>query len=202
MFSPRNLWSEQLKFDVNAFTLAQVESIVEAGDLELACQLETMGDYYRSEKDFHRAEVLYLIVLALRKKALGLHDSRVAISLLNVADLYRQKGVNQDAEHLYQQALSIMETLLGAGHLTVALSMQLLVDSYLAQERYAEAEPLQFKLLQFWENALGPDHEAVAARQDRYLRLLNRANLPEKAMLLRLRNNAKSSGTPRRRKEP
>jgi tetratricopeptide (TPR) repeat protein len=131
--------------------------------LDWANSLAWLGDLYRSQGNYERAEPLLQQALHLRQDLLGGRHSVVASSLNNLALLYYSQGRYEEAEPLYQQALHPYQDLLGDRHPDVAQSLNNLAALYYSQGRYEEAEPLYQQALHLSLDLLGGRHPAVAS---------------------------------------
>jgi CHAT domain-containing protein len=122
--------------------LALREAVLGGTHLEVAACLHLLGDIYRQQGDFARAEPLFQRALAIREAALGMNHPDVASSLNSLANLYREQGLYKQAEPLYQRALAIFEAALGTHHPLVAQAVSNIAQLRLAQHRLADALPL------------------------------------------------------------
>ena len=102
--------------------------------------------------------------IAIREKAGGSDDLKVAVSLNILGMLYLRQGRYSKAEPLLKRSLSIYEKELG--HNTdiglIGLTLSRLGELYSEEGRYSEAEPLLKRALSLSEESLGTDHLNVA----------------------------------------
>lgn len=125
---------------------------------EMASPLFSLGNLYRTQRQFEKAESLLLRALALRKQELGPEHFHTAGSLRGLALLYMECGRYNEAEVLYQRAFAIYEQTLGPAHPQVALALMQFGQLYMMQQRYSEAEGLYQRSLALQERIYAPEH--------------------------------------------
>jgi len=128
----------------------------------VATSLNNLGELYRAQGAYDKAEPLYVRALAIREQVLGPMHPHVAQSLNNLAALYQAQGAYAKVEPLYVRALAISEKALGPTHPDVAPCLNNLAELYREQGTYDKAEPLYVRALAIVEKALGPMHPHVA----------------------------------------
>ncbi|WP_257448435.1 CHAT domain-containing tetratricopeptide repeat protein [Archangium lipolyticum] len=138
------------------------ETVLGDSHLDVAANLNLLGNLYRKQGGHARAELLLQRALAIREAALGTQHPDVAQTLNSLANLYWKQGLYNRAEPLYERALAIREAALGKQHPDVAASLNNLGVLYNEQGKYSRAEPLYERALVIREAALGKQHPDVA----------------------------------------
>ncbi|HEU5375832.1 MAG TPA: tetratricopeptide repeat protein [Ktedonobacteraceae bacterium] len=125
---------------------------------EISSPLFSLGNLYRAQRQFEKAESLLLRALALRQQELGPEHFHTAGSLRGLALLYMECERYDEAEALYQRAFTIYEQTLGPEHPQVALALMQLGQLYVMQQRYSEAEGFYQRSLVLQECIYAPEH--------------------------------------------
>jgi CHAT domain-containing protein/Tfp pilus assembly protein PilF len=108
-------------------------------------------------KDYHQADSLYNIILALKKEVYGVNHIEYANSLTSLANLYKKTGRFAEAEPLYLQSIAIRKVASGEKNPDYINSINSLASLYNIQGRYQEAEPLFRKVMDLSKQAYSSD---------------------------------------------
>ena len=98
--------------------------------LNVADSLTKLGELYRMQAQYAKAEPRLRRALQIREKALGRDHPTVALSLSKLGELYRLQGRYAEAESILERALSIRQKVLGLDHADVAASFMTLARLY------------------------------------------------------------------------
>lgn len=108
------------------------------------------------------SDFYFLRALAIREKALGPNDTRVADVLNNLALAYLKAADYARAEPVLQRVLAINEKALGPDDPSIAGDYNNLGGLYLETGDYVRAEAMFERALAIHEKALGRNHSALA----------------------------------------
>lgn len=183
---------------MNAQQLAEAAAILEdiARKIEesygpehhyLALALKPLADVYDILRVYHKAEPLYIKLISIRRRVLGLDHPDTAEGIGNLASLYHEQGIHLKAIPLYKQALEITEKALGPNHPRTATSIENLASMYLDAELYEKAESLFRRALAINQINLGPNHQDTANSLNSLAALYDNQGLHEKAEPLYLK---------------
>ncbi|MBI3927405.1 MAG: tetratricopeptide repeat protein [Armatimonadetes bacterium] len=126
---------------------------------DVATLVHDLGDYYRTLRQYERAEFLLKQALEIRTGKLGAPDDpALPQALETLGRVYEEQGKAREAGQQYQRALEILEAQLGPDDPEVVGRLNNLVIMYRMYGRYGDAEPLYERMLELRENSLGPDH--------------------------------------------
>lgn len=144
-----------------------LEKVAESHDIEgkLMDQRIFSKEGATSEKlkiESAEVEALYMRVIEIRERALGVEHPEVAKGLSGLANLYLSSENYAKAQPLFMRALMIREKALGPDHLEVAQSLDDLARNLTFQKDYDGAESLLLRALKVREMALGENHIFVA----------------------------------------
>jgi CHAT domain-containing protein/Tfp pilus assembly protein PilF len=128
---------------------------------EVATALSNLGQHYYLQRDYEKAESLYLRALAIREKAFEPDHPDIAEVLNKLGSVYVDQMLYAKAEPLKLRALAIREKAFGPDHPDVAQALSNLGFLYMQEGLYAKAEPLQQRALAIREKTFGPDHSDV-----------------------------------------
>src|ERR1700678_1176668 len=102
--------------------------------------------------DWNNAEKLFVQVMDMRKKLLGVEHPDTLKSMANLAITYQNQGRWNEAEQLMSRKL------LGAEHPDTLTSMANLAVTYQNQGRWNEAEQLNVQVMDMMKKLLGAEH--------------------------------------------
>ena len=125
--------------------------------------LKDLGDVYRVQGDYAKAEALLQRALAIREASSEKNKANVAKIFNSQAEMYRAQGQYAKAVALYLKAIAIVEQSVGANDPFLGLPLHNLAELYRNQGSYAKAEALYLRVLALWAASLGPNHPYVAA---------------------------------------
>ncbi len=131
-----------------------------------------MGDLYRLQGEFAKAEPLLKQALAMRQKEYGEQHWTTARSLQDLGLLYFDQGHYSEAEPLLRKSLQIRESVLQPEDPNITRGLDSLARLLTAQGKYAEAEPLFQRAVSIGEKWLPP--ERLAQVYENYAGLLTR----------------------------
>jgi CHAT domain-containing protein/Tfp pilus assembly protein PilF len=123
--------------------------------------LKDLGDVYRVQGDYAKAEALLQRALAIREASADKNNANVAKIFNSQAEMYRAQGQYAKAEALYLKAIAIVEQSVGTSDPFLGLPLLNLAELYRNQGSYAKAEEFYLRVLALWVPSLGP-HPYVA----------------------------------------
>jgi len=144
---------------LRALDIAEKSKIATSQTWEI---LKDLGDIYRLQGDYARAEELLQRALAIREAASDENKANVAKIYNSQAEMYRVQGQYAKAEALYLKAIAIVEQSVGANDPFLGIPLGNLAELHRIQGNYAKAEELYLRALALWVPALG-SHPYVAA---------------------------------------
>ncbi len=139
-------------------------AIEQAGnDVELQARLHhALGTIALNQKRYQQALEEYRTATALRERAFGAGDWRVALSRGMAASTLRRMHKNDEAAKEHLAALAALEAALGPNHPRVASLLNNVAISLSRVERYEEARELYQRSLAIRTAVFGPEHESLA----------------------------------------
>jgi tetratricopeptide (TPR) repeat protein len=165
----RNSRDVGAKLTVGELLDKAAEKVAELKDqpLIMAQMADTLGNVYRNQGQFDKAQTLLQQALAIRLELQGEDHTDTAASFYHVAWLLQDQGKLRDAEKLYRKALAIQQKHFGDTSLEAARTMfnlaWLLSDQFIdpAAARYEESEKLFRLVLKIRQEKLGENHREV-----------------------------------------
>ncbi len=106
----------------------------------------------------NEAEELWVQMMEICKKTLGIDHPDTLISMNNLASTFRNQGRWEAAEELQLQVVEIRKKKLGIDHPDTLKSMNNLASTFRAQGRWEAAEELHLQVLEIRKKKLGIDH--------------------------------------------
>ena len=140
----------------------QNENTLKEDSQKIIDNLSNLASIYKSQGDYHKAELLTKEALSISKKYMGEESPIVATFLNNIAVIMREQGKNTQAESLLLKALAIHEKTLGPDHPYLAIDLDNLAESYREQGKYLEAEPLYKRSIMINSKVYGSNHPNLA----------------------------------------
>ena len=119
---------------LRALDIAEKSKIATSQTWEI---LKDLGDLYRLQGDYARAEELLQRTLAIREAASDENKANVAKIYNSQAEMYRAQGQYAKAEALYLKAIAIVEQSVGANDPFLGLPLLNLAELYRNQGGYA-----------------------------------------------------------------
>lgn len=132
---------------------------------DVALQTEVMlsaGGAYTQLGKPEEAEELFQEAVAMRRKAWGDHDARVAAAMSALGNAYAMRGDLERGITAHRDAAAVAEAGLGSNHPTVGSMLGNLGSDYLYALRAPEAVAQFERALAIAETAYGPAHRDVA----------------------------------------
>ena len=120
-----------------------------------------LGDLYERQGRYDQASAFYQQALAIRRKALGTHNT-VATTLTLVGDFYAAHGQPAKAVPLYREAVAMREMVLGKDHPAVATSLIGLAKLCISMGDQDQAERYYQRALFIFGSTFGPENPHVA----------------------------------------
>jgi len=111
-------------------------------DRRLASVLYQLGEVYRRQHDFTKAEPYFWRALPIWAQSVGAEHPEMATSLTGLAQLYQAKHEYQKAEPLVKQALQILEKAFGMDHPNILPSLEEYSSLLTLMNRDEEAKKL------------------------------------------------------------
>ncbi|KAB8072454.1 violaceus kinesin [Aspergillus leporis] len=140
--------------------------------------LSRIGKCLQSDGRYNEAEILFIDVLKIRERTLGLGHLDTLASASNLGSVLDDEGKYEEAEAMHRRALEGREKVLGPEHPDTLASVDHLGSALIGQAKYEEAEAMYQRNLKGTEKALGPEHPdtlasvsnlgSVLARQGKY----------------------------------
>ena len=143
--------------------VALVKSRHAESSLEYAEALHQLATTYFFQSRHTEAEPIYLQVLAIRERALGIGHESVLTVLDTLATLYNFTRRPQLAEPLLKRVLAERERAVGPEHPALANALRSLAEVQSAAQRYGEAETHIRRALALYEKSSGSPVEIVQA---------------------------------------
>lgn len=119
--------------------------------------LNNLAGLYTTNKDYHKAELIFNEVLENRTHVLGERHAQIAVTLNNLGTLYREQEQYEKAKPFYEKALDIYEEVFDKNHPYIATTLNNLAELDLKNGEYKKAESryqrsLNIRLKEFGEN--------------------------------------------------
>ncbi len=130
--------------------------------VETANILYSLGELYRTQKDYALAQNCYERALTLGKRVWRADMPEVARILNGFGELFQARSQFLEAEQYYMQAFSIRKQSLGLDNPDTAASLNNIAGIYDEQGHYEKAIPLYEQALQLRERLLTTAHPATA----------------------------------------
>jgi CHAT domain-containing protein len=132
--------------DINVLQnkISQYERLGDTINKNYVISLNNLGAYFQDQKDFSKAEKIYLKTIKIRQNHFGLDEIDIAKSLIHLSDLYYDQKKYFEAEPLCTRVLEIRKRLLGENSLEYIKTIGKMASIYLGQKKYNEAENLFF----------------------------------------------------------
>jgi tetratricopeptide (TPR) repeat protein len=131
---------------------------------QLATALNEHAITLKAQGQYGKAEEMFIEVLAIDAKTIGIAHSDYATHLNNLAAVVEDQGRNAEAEGIYRQALAIDAATIGSSHPEYAIDLNNLAGVVWAQGRYSEAEDLYRQALGISAATIGTAHPSYAIR--------------------------------------
>lgn len=136
-------------------------------DPRYANAVNNLGELYRKQAKFTKAEPIYAELLDIADTKLPKKRQEAAVLVNNVAAFYRDKGDYPRAERLYKKAVAIWTNeVKKMSDPNYAAMLGGLARVYKDEGRYSESEPLYKQALQIREASQGADSPELAAVLD------------------------------------
>ncbi|KAJ5671003.1 P-loop containing nucleoside triphosphate hydrolase protein [Penicillium longicatenatum] len=133
---------------------------------------EALGEAYRFDRQWEKAEELQVKVIDTRKRVLGPEDISTLGGMSCLAFTYIHQGRWEEAEALHIQVLDTHKRAFGLKHPHTLYGMSCLAITYHSQGRLGEAEDLQRQVVNTRQQALGLELLDFAAFKDGMLNIL------------------------------
>ena len=125
--------------------LSQAE-MWEKSDQRLATVLYNLGEVYRKQQEFAKAEPYFWKALPIWAKSVGAEHQEMAKGLMSLAKIYARKREYTKAEPLIKQALKIQEKTLGLEHLNLLQSLEEYSNLLKLMNRQGKAEKIDRRM--------------------------------------------------------
>ncbi|WP_297516457.1 CHAT domain-containing protein [Flavobacterium sp.] len=100
---------------------------------------------YKSNREYLKAENLYIKNIEIVKKGLLIKDKEFITSLNGLADIYSDKGELEKSETFYFQALDVVKEIFGEKNHYYVLTLKNIASLYGEQGRFTKSEEFYFK---------------------------------------------------------
>src|SRR5260370_41513502 len=130
--------------------------------LNLAINLNTLGNLYANEGRCDQAEPLVLHAIEIQSRVSGPESAGMADMLDTLASIQMNRSRYADAEDTFRRVASLRERLLGPEDPGLAETLSNLGRICHTLGRYSEAEALDRRAIRIREKALGTEHPDVA----------------------------------------
>lgn len=131
--------------------------------LKTARLLANLGNVYREQGKFEKANECYQRSLKINQQHHGEEDIRTAMVLGGLGNVYQQQGKLEDARDCYERALRIEERHYGKDHLEMASNLGGLGNIYQQQGRFEQAREYYERALKLKERRYCKDHVEITA---------------------------------------
>lgn len=136
------------------------------GHSDITLTTNELGELYREQGQFAKAESLYKQSYQLKEQARGADHPSLLNETLKLALLYKDWGRYKEAEKLLKRTLQIMEQYFGPQNILLAGNLGQLAEVYNIQGRHNEAEPLYQRALSIYQQIPDLQQENIATTMD------------------------------------
>lgn len=149
--------------------------------------LHKLAYFYHSQKDYEKAERLYLEALAAGDTPEGRQHPEFEKLLNNLASVYQRMGKFQDAEFLYKRSLRMVEEQYGEYHPKAVRRLLNLAELYAEMKRSVESAQEYQRALLIAERELGSAHADTQKVVQSYSAMLRKNNCAADALAVEAR---------------
>ncbi|MBA3806434.1 MAG: tetratricopeptide repeat protein, partial [Acidobacteria bacterium] len=139
------------------------EQTLGAQSQDFARALNYVAHVHLANKDYAKAEPLYLRALEIRERVSGAQHPDVAASCHAIANFYNTQREAAKAKPFIQRALTIREKLLDSNHLHTGQTLFSYASILFNLQEYAPAEELYLRAISVLEKAVGDDEPRFSA---------------------------------------
>jgi CHAT domain-containing protein/tetratricopeptide (TPR) repeat protein len=153
-----------LKAEENLLNAAKFFEQKTGKDAVYALPINDLGNYYKDQGDYAKAEKYLYEASEIRRRTLGEKHFNYGVSLNNLASLYEQMGNYRAAALYYEDSYNIWKVSLGEYHPLIATAFNNYAGLQVKVGNYDAAEKLFLNALEVGKKAYGTEkHEKYAS---------------------------------------